>query len=416
MQSRLSRRVFLVRGAVAVSSVALAARLPSSSLTHVAAADTLEYFALDPEWGAGQAGCPADPGAVHQQSGCHACRSCHQHGANKLFATSSAADSNRAHRHCRCRIVSGGQLPRETWVALFGDPGHPERITVDRRWPWVRDVLAGETPVPPAAHSFAHAAFERTWQRHDKPVSDSTIARTWMWGPAPITDGLLEDYLESPNGRRLVQYFDKSRMEITQPDGDSGQIWYVTNGLLATELITGRLQVGDNHFLPREPAQVNVAGDGNDPDGPTYATFINVLNLSVDDEGHVITRAIHRDGSVEFDGRFMDYQVGVSVFADATSHWIATPFWSFMSGTGPIYDGGRVLIAPLFENPYYATGLPITDAYWAQVLVGGVARDVLIQCFERRCLTWTPANPSGWEVEAGNVGQHYYRWRYGALP
>jgi hypothetical protein len=40
--------------------------------------------------------------------------------------------------------------------------------------------------------------------------------------------------------------------------------------------------------------------------------------------------------------------------------------------------------------------------------------DVLIQCFQRRCLTYTPSNPDGWRVEAGNIGQHYYAWRYGA--
>jgi hypothetical protein len=36
-----------------------------------------------------------------------------------------------------------------------------------------------------------------------------------------------------------------------------------------------------------------------------------------------------------------------------------------------------------------------------------------MQCFERRCLTYTPDNPEGWQVEAGNVGRHYYYWRYG---
>jgi len=41
-----------------------------------------------------------------------------------------------------------------------------------------------------------------------------------------------------------------------------------------------------------------------------------------------------------------------------------------------------------------------------------VSRQVLVQVFERRVLTYTPANPSGWQVEAGNVGQHYYTWRY----
>jgi hypothetical protein len=46
------------------------------------------------------------------------------------------------------------------------------------------------------------------------------------------------------------------------------------------------------------------------------------------------------------------------------------------------------------------------------VLVGGAPADVLIQCFERRCLTYTPDNAPEWQVESGNVGQHYYRWLY----
>jgi hypothetical protein len=39
-------------------------------------------------------------------------------------------------------------------------------------------------------------------------------------------------------------------------------------------------------------------------------------------------------------------------------------------------------------------------------------QDVLIQCFERRCLTYTPGNTPEWRVEQGNVGLHYFRWRY----
>ncbi len=41
----------------------------------------------------------------------------------------------------------------------------------------------------------------------------------------------------------------------------------------------------------------------------------------------------------------------------------------------------------------------------------GHKRLVLMQCFERRCLTYTPGNPEGFVVEAGNVGQHYHSWR-----
>jgi hypothetical protein len=70
-----------------------------------------------------------------------------------------------------------------------------------------------------------------------------------------------------------VQYFDKARMEITHPDADPSSIWYVTNGLLVVELVTGRMQTGDARFVQREPAQVNVAGDPDDPHGVTYATI-----------------------------------------------------------------------------------------------------------------------------------------------
>ncbi len=93
-------------------------------------------------------------------------------------------------------------------------------------------------------------------------------------------------------------------------------------------------------------------------------------------------------------------------------HQVASPFWEFMNTTGVVGVRGGNVIAPLFQNPFYATGLPITEAYWVAVKVENRYRDVLVQCFERRCLTYTPTNPDGWKVEAGNVGQHYYAWRY----
>jgi hypothetical protein len=36
-----------------------------------------------------------------------------------------------------------------------------------------------------------------------------------------------------------------------------------------------------------------------------------------------------------------------------------------------------------------------------------------VQLFERRVLTYTPTNPAAYQVEFGNIGQHYHRWRYG---
>ncbi|MDQ3549372.1 MAG: hypothetical protein M3439_11215 [Chloroflexota bacterium] len=66
----------------------------------------------------------------------------------------------------------------------------------------------------------------------------------------------------------------------------------------------------------------------------------------------------------------------------------------------------------LFDPWFYATGYPITEAYWSRVKLKGIVQDILIQCFERRCLTYAPGNMAGWQVEMGNVGLHYYDWRY----
>src|SRR5690606_21236684 len=106
------------------------------------------------------------------------------------------------------------------------------------------------------AEAPANSYFECTWQRTDLPVESGQVNRTWMWGPEAFTGPLHEAYAESPGGERVVQYFDKSRMEITNPGGDTNSVWYVTNGLLVVELTTGRMQVGDSQFVEREPAMV----------------------------------------------------------------------------------------------------------------------------------------------------------------
>ncbi len=104
------------------------------------------------------------------------------------------------------------------------------------------------------------------------------------------------------------------------------------------------------------------------------------------------------------------------VTVDGIDHTIASVFWEFMNSSGPIEENGQIVTDNLFQHAVYATGYPITEAYWTTIRVGGVEQSVLFQCFERRCLTYTPGNADGWKVEAGNVGLHYYTWRYGEQP
>ena len=270
-----------------------------------------------------------------------------------------------------------------------------------------RDAIAAPIGVP---------AFERVWSRTDAPIATGKVARTWMWGPEAVIDPRYERYAESPGGQRLVQYFDKSRMEITQPGAPDDGLWFVTNGLLVVEMVTGQRQVGDTAFEPRPPANVNVAGDADDPGGPTYASFGHVLSLPPTAEGSTITGRLARDGSVSSDPQLAGWNATAAVLDDVTHHTIAAPFWSFMTAEGLVNEGNALVQAPLFVNPYYATGRPISEAYWATVRVGGTPHDVLMQCFERRCLTWTPTNPTAWQTEAGNVGRHYLDWLAGQEP
>jgi hypothetical protein len=57
-------------------------------------------------------------------------------------------------------------------------------------------------------------------------------------------------------------------------------------------------------------------------------------------------------------------------------------------------------------------GYPITEPYWVRAKVGDKERWVLVQLFERRALTYTPDNPAAFQTEMGNVGLHYFEWRY----
>lgn len=266
---------------------------------------------------------------------------------------------------------------------------------------------------PAAAAPISGSYFGNTWAHTDQPVASGEVNRTWMWGPSADSPLLQEPYAESPNGQRSVQYFDKSRMEITHPNGDVSSTWYVTNGLLAEELITGRLQVGDNTFEQRAPALVNVAGDANDALGPTYATFNKLMGSEALANGQVIVQTVDRNSVVGADNGYAQYNVTAKDVGSPTHHDVASVFWDFMNSSGTVVDNGSIANAKLFASPFYATGYPLTEPYWSNVLVGGVRTEVLMQVFERRVLTYTPSNPTGWKVEAGNVGQHYYTWRYG---
>ncbi len=267
---------------------------------------------------------------------------------------------------------------------------------------------------------FADSAFRRVWDRTDSLVAEGRIARTWFWGPGPNTPGLLEQYNQGADSQRLVQYFDKSRMEINNPQGDRSQSFFVTNGLLTVELISGYIQVGDNDFVKYRPACIPMSGDFGDTTAPTYYAFQGVSNTQAGDHdapdrtGQSATDTIDRVGNVGNDPSKANVP-GVKLvhFEPATQHNIPQVFWDFLNSSGPVKNDQGQIVTEQLINPWnYASGYPISEPYWAKATIQGQLTDVMIQAYERRALTYVPSNQAGFQVEMANIGQHYFDWRY----
>ena len=262
-------------------------------------------------------------------------------------------------------------------------------------------------------------AFDRVWSRTDRPVQDRVAARTWMWGPTPFHAGY-EPYLEGPGGQHLVQYFDKSRMEINNPAADRNSPWFVTNGLLVVEMMSGRLQTGNASFQQVAPAGIPVAGDtATSNNTPTYGGLASLASLQGNNRfpnrtGQPIREGVTRNssvGNVDNLAGFAKY----GAYEPTLGHNIADVFWRFMNQRGIVYNGGRYGEEVLVDW-VFAMGYPITEPYWMPIRVGAEERWVLVQAFQRRILTFSPYNPEGWKVEMGNVGRAYFDWRYAQTP
>ncbi len=261
-------------------------------------------------------------------------------------------------------------------------------------------------------------AFEQAWAGADRLVTigvetGQNVRRGYTWGPGS-SHVLTEPYTEGANGQRQVVYFDKARMEQTRPNGN------VTNGLLVQEMTSGQLQLGDNVFQSRQPCQIPVAGDPNDKNqnasAPTYSSFRHLLLFSSSPApvSTLVIATLDRDG---FEGQnpALGRYATQSKFISETQHNIPNVFWNWFNQPGHIYQpiGDYYTNGAVFD--WVSTvGLPLTEAYWVRTKVGNVERDVLVQLFERRVLTFTPDNPPAFQIEMGNVGQHYYSWRYGS--
>ncbi|HYP39245.1 MAG TPA: hypothetical protein VEX13_02710 [Chloroflexia bacterium] len=314
------------------------------------------------------------------------------------------------------RVVIEAKLPRyENAKPVLGDrfpdASHMQDLKVtDDKLIFVQEQFGHLSPsklqlvwlVPP------DPAFDQQWARSDRQVAAGTASRSWLWGPGP-TGIVREPYAEAEGGARVVEYYDKGRMEANDSTRDRADPYYVTNGLLVTEMVSGQFQVGSMATISASvPCTIPIAGDPrkDNPLTPSYSALTGVASLHGDHQapnrtGQQVSELLDVNGNV---GKVQSHSrlARYAAFAQETGHNIPDVFLTYLSGMKSAYGAEWT----------YILGYPITEAYWTMMRVNGKDYAVLVQAYQRRVLTYTPDLPAAWRVQQGNAGQHYFEWRY----
>jgi len=242
--------------------------------------------------------------------------------------------------------------------------------------------------------SFANPLFENLWAEQSAAAGSLDL-----WGSEPLL-WRAEPYADSPDGRRTVQYFDRGRMELTPtPNGGTE----VTEGLLALELTTGKIQLGSKLLEYKDPPNVDIDSGSADSSVPTYAGLARVVQRSGPDDS---TRHTEINQWIDAAGNVTEKTPPAAVWASR-----------YVSQTG--HNLPDVFTSLFASQPFgtmdwvQALGYPISEPYWTMYRRDGAAQPSLIQVFQRRILVYTPGLNANQQITLANVGRHYYRWRYG---
>lgn len=294
--------------------------------------------------------------------------------------------------------TAGGESFSRSWS--FRTTNGEDKLALNGERPLV--PVVPQEQLPPGIRA-ADPAVQALWWTTDGPVARGEVTRSWLWGPDAWL-GTREPSAEAPDGLRQVYYLDKARVEVNvAADGST----LVTAGLLVRDMIAGRVQVGLDEFVETEPAVVQLAGDDLrvNPDAPTYASLHGLASIepgrAVAPRAGSITEVLTAGGEVMHNPALAG-RARYGSYEPTMGHTIAAVFEAYFAG---------------LPTPWQASvGLPLTEPYWVLTNLDGDPTWVLVQAFERRLLTYTPDNDPAWQVEMGNIGRHYYTWRYGQEP
>lgn len=278
---------------------------------------------------------------------------------------------------------------------------------------WILSVSPTTTVAEPPPDGFADKRFADLWLQADETVSTGITHRSWIWGEQ-AGDRRYEQYRSANGSTRLVQYFDKARMEMPQTMERDTNSNPVTLGRLVVEMIQGQIQAGNTIVLSHPPADLPIAGDLHNNPAPTYAELGAITAFDGQNKAHPqLGQYIQTAYIDQIPKPYPEHatpETQIVHYEPVTGHNIPAIFATYMDTIAQIFQSTscceQIDSLSLF-------GFPITEPYWTYATIGGTLQPVLFQAFERRILTYTPSNPISWQVEMGNVGQHYFQWRYG---
>jgi hypothetical protein len=261
-------------------------------------------------------------------------------------------------------------------------------------------LLAGITASQlPIHHSespqFASPAFQRVWS-NEAAAATRVID---LWGGDPLVSRV-EPYFGAPNDRRVVQYFDRGRMEVEAGSGE------VTQGKLALELTSGEIDLGGNLTLERQSPEIPIDSAEPDEGVPTWLTLSQIVGDSASDRSATserIIEALSRTGTYE--ARSTPEVRRYAAYIDETGH-------NLPDVTVDLFE------RPEFQNERWldSFGYPISEPYWTSYHRQDDLMPALVQVFERRVLIYTPGLDEARSFTTPSSGRHYAIWRYGSGP
>jgi hypothetical protein len=236
-----------------------------------------------------------------------------------------------------------------------------------------------------------------------------------LWGISPNTRLIPEHYQEDDD-KHLVQYFDKGRMEwSSSPDLETP----VTSGLLASELLSGYIQMGGNSYAKSCSPNIPMFGD----DGPTYASFAKfadtvLVHTATQDHrnSYANIQLMDNDTATEDPNKVRDYgnQIQIVLYTKDSEHARHNVPRIFCDFLVDLRSPGLTCAGQAVPKEFWdVSGFPISEPYWTSVVIdSSYPEDVMFQAFERRVLLYRPQKPAGQAVVVTNIGQHYFEWRY----